>query len=183
MATQENINNEPPQAKSKSRLYIGIIILILALAMPIWGTALVTALGLSPGISTVLIGLSIAGGPDLLLLLAAAVMGKDALNQILGQIGKWFKRNFKLSENVSKKRYILGLILFWGSILIRWAVGFLKPLSVAAKGSTDWGLVILVAFEVVLVISVFVLGANYWEKLGSLFRWNTRVIQIEEQAG
>lgn len=170
-----------PETKSKTRLYLGVIILILALAMPIWGTALVSVLGLSPGISTVLIGLSIAGGPDLLLLIAAAVMGKDALNQILGQIGKWFKRNFKLSENVSKKRYILGLILFWGSILIRWAVGFLKPLSVAVKGSTDWGLVILVAFEVVLVISIFVLGANFWEKLGALFRWNTRVVTIEEQ--
>lgn len=181
MTNQENDKDAAPETKSKSRLYIGIIILILALAMPIWGTALVSILGLSPGISTVLIGLSIAGGPDLLLLIAAAVMGKDALNQILGQIGKWFKRNFKLSENVSKKRYILGLILFWGSILIRWAVGFLKPLSVAVKGSTDWGLVILVAFEVVLVISIFVLGANFWEKLGALFRWNTRVVTIEEQ--
>lgn len=171
-----------PESKSKTRLYLGIIILILALAMPIWGSLIVAILGLPPAISTVLIGLSIAGGPDLLLLLAAAVMGKDALNQILGQIGKWFKRNFKLSENVSKKRYFFGLILFWGSILIRWVVGFLKPLSVAAKGSTDWGLVILVAFEVVLVISIFVLGANFWEKLGALFRWNTRVVTIEEQA-
>jgi hypothetical protein len=161
MMKNEPEENVEPVTKSKTRLYIGIIVLILALTMPIWGTALVSVLGLSPGISTVLIGLSIAGGPDLLLLIAAAVMGKDALNQILGQIGKWFKRNFKLSENVSKKRYILGLI--------------------AVKGSTDWGLIILIGFEVVFVISIFVLGANFWEKLGALFRWNTRVVTIEEQ--
>ena len=75
-----------------------------------------------------------------------------------------------------------GLLLFWGSILIRWAIGFLKPVTIATNGKTDWGLIILIAFEVVLVISIFVLGANYWEKLGSLFRWNTRVVTIEATA-
>lgn len=170
-----------PEAKSKSRLYLGIIILVLALAMPIWGSIIVALLGLSPGLSALLIGLSIAGGPDLLLVVAAAVMGKDSMNYVLGKIGKWFKRNFKLAENVSKRRYAVGLILFWSSILIRWAIGFLKPISFAQSGGTDWGLYILLAFEVVLIISIFVLGANYWEKLGALFRYNTQVVKIEEQ--
>jgi hypothetical protein len=178
MTVEENNQNEAPEVKSKSRLYLGIIILILALSMPIWGSLIVAALGLSPGISTILIGLSIAGGPDLLLLLAAAVMGKESLNYILGRIGGWFKRNFKLAENVSKNRYLFGLVLFWGSILVRWAVGFLKT---GTTSGTDWGLYILIAFEVVLVISIFVLGADYWAKLGSLFRWNTRVITIDDQ--
>jgi hypothetical protein len=180
MTTQELNEPAAPEVKSKSRLYIGIIILILALAMPIWGSLLVSLLGLPPGISTILIGLSVAGGPDLLLLLAAAVMGKDSLNQLLGKIGHWFKRNFKLSENVSKSRYRIGLILFWGSILIRWALGFIRVQPIPPKGDLDWGLYILLAFEVVLVISVFVLGADYWDKLGSLFRWNTRVVTVDE---
>ena len=183
MANQENKEDSVPETKSKTRLYIGIIILVLSLSMPIWGSILVALIGFSPGISALLIGLSIAGGPDLLLVIAAAVMGKESLNYILGKIGKWFKRNFKLAENVSKKRYIFGLILFWGSILVRWAIGFLKPISIAKTGGTDWGIYILIAFEVVLIISIFVLGANFWEKLGSLFRWNTQVVQIEEQAG
>jgi len=181
MAEEEkNSEDVAPEAKSKSRLYIGIIILVLALAMPIWGSIIVSLLGLSPGISAILVGLSIAGGPDLLLVIAAAVMGKDSMNFVLGKIGKWFKRNFKLAENVSKNRYIFGLILFWGSILIRWAIGFLKPISITQTGGTDWGLYILIAFEILLVISIFVLGADYWEKLGALFRWNTRVTRIEE---
>ncbi len=178
---QEITEDAAPEIKSKARLYIGIIVLILALAMPIWGSLIVSILGFPPGISTVLIGLSIAGGPDLLLLIAAAIMGKESLNYILGRIGKWFGRNFKLSENVSKRRYIFGLILFWGSILMRWAIGFFQQMPAPPKGGIDWGLIILLAFEVVLVISIFVLGANYWEKLGALFRWNTRVISIEEQ--
>jgi hypothetical protein len=182
MTTNNNEETAAPKAKSKTRLYIGIIILVLALAMPIWGSIIVAILGLPPAISTVLVGLSIAGGPDLLLVVAAAVMGKDALNHILGQIGKWFKWSFKLTENVSKGRYIFGLVLFWGSILIRWAIGFFKLMPEPPKGGTDWGLIILIAFEVVLIISIFVLGANFWEKLGSLFRWNTRVVTIEEQA-
>ena len=68
MTTQDNGENSAPEPKSKARLYIGIIILILALAMPIWGSILVGLLGLPPGISAILVGLSIAGGPDLLLL-------------------------------------------------------------------------------------------------------------------
>jgi hypothetical protein len=182
MTTQENSENSASESTSKTRLYIGIIILVLALAMPIWGSILVGLLGLPAGISAILVGLSIAGGPDLLLLLAAAVMGKDTLNLILGKIGQWFKRSFKLAENVSKKRYIFGLVLFWGSILIRWAIGFLRPVAMASNEKIDWGLIILIAFEVFLVVSIFVLGANYWEKLGSLFRWNTRVVTIETEA-
>ena len=181
MTNQEKDKDAVPEIKSKSRLYSGIVIIVLALAMPIWGSILVSLLGFSPGISAILIGLSIAGGPDLLLVIAATVMGKDSMNYILGNIGKWFKRNFKLAENVSKKRYIWGLILFWGSILIRWAIGFLKPISIAKTGGTDWGFYILIAFEVIWIISIFVLGANFWEKLGALFRWNTRVVTIEEQ--
>jgi hypothetical protein len=150
--------------------------------MPIWGSLIVAALGLPPAISTVLIGLSIAGGPDLLLVAAAAVMGKNSLNYVLGQIGHWFKRNFKLAETVSKRRYIFGLALFWGSVLVRWVISFFPELPPPAKGGTDWNLIILIAFEVVLVTSIFVLGANFWEKLGSLFRWNTRVVAIEEYA-
>ena len=182
MTTNNNKETAAPEATSKTRLYIGIIILILALAMPIWGSIIVAILNLPPAISTVLVGLSIAGGPDLLLVISAAVMGKDTLNYILGQIGKWFKRSFKLAENVSKKRYIFGLVLFWGSILMRWAIGFFKLMPAPPKGGTDWGLIILISFEVVLVISVFVLGANFWEKLGALFRWNTRVVTVEEKS-
>ena len=180
MTNQENDKDAAPEVKSKSRLYIGIIILVLALAMPIWGSILVGLIGFSPGISAILIGLSIAGGPDLLLVIAAAVMGKDSMNYVLGKIGKWFKRNFKLAENVSKKRYIWRIILFWGSILVRWAIGFLKPISIVRTGGPDWGFYILIVFEVVLIISIFVLGADYWEKLGSLFRWNMRVVPIDE---
>ncbi len=180
MTTQENDDDVAPEAKSKSRLYIGIVLIVLAIVMPIWGSILVGLIGFSPGISAILIGLSIAGGPDLLLVIAAAVMGKDSMNYVLGKIGNWVKRNFKLTENVSKKRYTWGLILFWGSILVRWAIGFLKPISIIKTGGTDWGLYVLIAFEVVLIISIFVLGADFWEKLGSLFRWDMRVVPIDK---
>lgn len=178
-ATVEATENEDtPKAPSKTRLYVGILILILALAMPIWGSAIVAMLGLPPGLSAVLVGLSVAGGPDLLLLIAAAVMGKETLNAILGRISGWFKHNFRLAENVSKRRYIIGLILFWGSIVARWGVSFLKVQPSAPNGDMDWGLIILLSFELLLIVSIFVLGARYWDKLASLFRYNTRVVEI-----
>lgn len=181
MITNEKSNkNAAPEAKSKTRLYAGIIILILALSMPVWVSLIVAALALSSAVSTVVIGLSVAGGPEVLLVLAAAVMGKDALNSILGKVGNWFKRSFKLSENVSKGRYNFGLVLFWGSILIRWGVGFFHIPATPADG-TDWGIITLISLEVITVISVFVLGANFWEKLVALFRWNTRAVTIDEQ--
>jgi hypothetical protein len=64
MSETELTDGQTSEAISKTRLYTGIFLLILALAMPVWGSAIVAMMGLPPGISTALIGLSLAGGPD-----------------------------------------------------------------------------------------------------------------------
>jgi len=65
--------------KKDWRFYTGLTVLVLALLVPLLALG-VPFLGLSTGVSTVLIGGLVAGGPEVLVLVAAALLGKEVLH-------------------------------------------------------------------------------------------------------
>jgi hypothetical protein len=65
--------------KKDWRFYTGIAALVLALVLPLLGLA-VPLLGLPTAVSAVLIGGLVAGGPEVMLVLAAAFLGKETLH-------------------------------------------------------------------------------------------------------
>jgi hypothetical protein len=74
--------DSPPLLKKDWRFFTGIAALLLAMVLPLFGLA-VPLLGLSTAGSALLIGGLVAGGPELLLVLAAALLGKDTLRAFL----------------------------------------------------------------------------------------------------
>jgi hypothetical protein len=70
--------DQPPVLNKDWRFYTGLTALVLALLVPLLALG-VPFLGLSTGISTVLIGGLVAGGPEVLVLVAAALLGKEVL--------------------------------------------------------------------------------------------------------
>jgi hypothetical protein len=80
-AIERNISpdDSPPGLKKDWRFYAGIAALLLAMVLPLFGLA-VPLLGLSTAPSALLIGVLVAGGPEVLLLVAAALLGKDTLH-------------------------------------------------------------------------------------------------------
>jgi hypothetical protein len=79
----------PVDGASAGRVRAGWIVLIVALALPALALG-VPFLGLSATSSTLLITALVAGGPEVLLLVAAALLGREAFDAILGRVKRWF---------------------------------------------------------------------------------------------
>ena len=85
--TTANQVNEKPETKRDWRYYVGLFMFVLSLILPLLALVIVPLLGLSPGLSAILFGLSVAGGPDVILVGAAAMLGKENLEFLFSKLG------------------------------------------------------------------------------------------------
>ena len=74
---------ESETAPSGWRYWLGLILLVLSLTLPLIALVLVPLLGFPEGVNVVLFGLSLAGGPDLLLVPRFPRMGKNAPRRLV----------------------------------------------------------------------------------------------------
>ena len=174
MSTPTEVNQRS-ETRRGWRYYLGLILFILSLILPLLALVIVPLLGLSPGINTVLYGLSLAGGPDVILIGAAALLGKENLEYLFSKLGNWFKRLVKWDQ-VSPRRYRIGVWLFWISILISLAFFYFLPETLREGDQPGWGFYVSVGADILFIISFFVLGAEFWGKLGALFQYNAREV-------
>lgn len=130
---------------------------------------LVTRSDLAPGLKATLTGLLLLGIPELAILAAVAILGKTGFDYLVGGIKRRlaaFFREHGPAQDVSATRYRIGLALFLIPILFGWASPYVghhlpgydtEPFTYAVIG------------DVLLVVSLFVLGGSFWDKLRSLF--------------
>lgn len=146
------------------RLKTGLILLVLSILLPLVAVPLVVALGLSSTMTASLSGVLLLSGEGVGIL-AIAVMGKPGYLYIKNRVFTFFKR-YGPTREVSRRRYILGLVMFFVPILFGWVSvytanyipGFVQnPIPYAVVG------------DLLLIASLFVLGGNFWDKLRSLF--------------
>ena len=169
MSTPSDGSNQP-NPKRDWRYNLGLFLFVLALILPFMGLLIVPLLGLDPGLSTALTGLTLVGGPDVILIGSAALLGKENLDYLFSKLGGWFKRLVKWDE-VSPRRYRTGVWLFWISILAGFALFWLFPSTLINAGQLGWGAYATAAADILFVISFFILGAEFWGKLGVLFQY------------
>ena len=172
MSTPNEVN-QLSETRRDWRYYLGLFLFVLSLILPILTFIIVPLLGLSPGISTVLYGLSVAGGPDVILIGAAALLGKENLEFLFSKLGSWFKRLVKWDQ-VSARRYRTGVWMFWIGIVISLAFFYFLPETLREGNQPGWGFYVSVGADILFIISFFVLGAEFWGKLGALFQYNAR---------
>lgn len=163
------------EGKRDWRYYTGLILFVLHLILPVLALIFVPLLGLSGGINAMLYGLSVAGGPDLLLIAAAALMGKENMQYLFSRLGSWFKNVVKWDQ-VSPQRYRIGLWMMVLSVIITAVLFYIFPQTLADGNEPGWGFYVTVGADIVFIISFFVLGANFWTKIWALFQYNARVV-------
>jgi hypothetical protein len=151
------------------RFAIGVALIVLGyVALAFIPT--VTNSNLAIGAKTVITGF-IAILPLLSKIGAVAIMGKPGFNY-LKQIITGYAGKLAPAQIVSPARYRLGLILFVISFffgqLLDYLPGFLVDWSANEIG---WSLVA----DVVLVVSLFILGGDFWDKLKALFTYDATV--------
>ena len=170
MDPEKKGNSSLPAAEKK--IIIGSIVFILGQLSPLILIPIVVSLDLSSGWTTALSGLLMFGFPELAILASVAIMGKQGFEFIKGKVFGYFKK-IAPPDTVSNTRYKIGLVIFIIPFLIAWLLPYFSNLISAYK---DFGIYINIGGDLLLIISLFVLGGDFWDKLRSLFIQDSKVM-------
>jgi ABC-type uncharacterized transport system permease subunit len=146
------------------RFKLGSVMLLLSLVGPLVIIPLLATLGLS-GTSTASLSGVVLVGAELLMVAAVAVMGKEGYETIKGYASNFFRR-YGPPDEVGQSRYRVGLIMFIVPILFGWLVPYFQILTF---DFSEWTLALAIIGDLFLLLSLFVLGGGFWDKLRSLF--------------
>jgi len=153
------------------RLITGGFFFILGLICPVF-IPLVFLTGFSVAFKTILSGLLALGIPELLMLIAIAILGRPGYEYLKSNVFQLFKK-YGPPAKVSRARYRIGLVFFISPILF----GLLLPyISGLLPFYSENSLVINISLDVIFLISLLVLGGDFWDKLRSLFIYNSKAV-------
>ena len=165
---KEQTNDTSPF--SQKRLVVGTVILVVGFLSPLlipW----VTSTSWSVGVKSFLSGFLAFGIPEIFMLIAIGIMGKPGYEFIKAKMAKVIKPLLP-PDRVSRTRYRIGLVMFSIPILF----GFSEPyLGHFFEGLKDVPIFLYVAFDLLFVTSLFVLGGDFWDKLRGLFDHDARI--------
>jgi hypothetical protein len=102
---------------------------------------------------------------------AIAIMGKAGFNHARRIVFR-FLRRFGPARRVSRGRYRLGLVLFLIPFFMTWLAPYIT--GIVRPGSI-YGFLQSASLEALLLVGLFVLGGEFWDKVGALFRPHARV--------
>ncbi|MBZ0187319.1 MAG: hypothetical protein K8F91_13815 [Candidatus Obscuribacterales bacterium] len=154
------------QAKSISavRLYAGLCLIALSLVLPVFSIVIIGST-LPAWLKASLVGLVSIGGPEVLAFIAIAILGKEAFDLLMAKVVGLLKR-FAPAGPVGKIRYYLGLTImlltFVPSVIMAYIPQWLPD-------SSPWRIYICVAADLGFLISLFIAGGDFWDKLRALF--------------
>jgi len=164
-------NNKIETLPPKGKLVTAGIIFTCGFLSPLL-IPFVTSSNLSTGWKATLSGLLALGVPELFMLIAAAVAGKEGFNYIKSKIFGFLKKHGP-PDTVSKSRYRIGLVLFTIPILAGWLIPYFSNIIPSYEQNR---FLINVVGDIILLASLFVLGGDFWDKLRSLFIYGAKVI-------
>jgi hypothetical protein len=169
MNTDPDPGRKPPVLRKDWRFFIGAGLMILALVMPVFAL-LVPSLGLSVAQSAVVVGLLIAGGPEVICLLAVALLGRETFQHFTYSAKKLLRRTV-LDTPASKTQYYAGLAINLASWLPLYLYGYMPEALPSGQGR----IAILAGADIVFIASMFVMGGEFWGKFRRIFVWEGRI--------
>jgi hypothetical protein len=132
---------------------------------------MITATELPTRWKTIISGMLAFGIPEVFTLAAIAVMGKSGYNLIKDRIFSFIKKHGP-PDRVSRTRYRIGLVMF----VLPLVLGWLGPYGAyKIPGYETHRFVVSLIGDLMFVVSLFVLGGDFWDKIRSLFIHGARV--------
>jgi hypothetical protein len=159
----------PPTLKRDWRFYSGMTALVLSVVVPL-GALVVPFLGLSMAQSALVVGALLAGAPEVLCILAVALLGKETF-QYFAHRAKGALRRAVFDQPASKARYYVGLAI----VLLSWLPLYLYGYVPGIMPGGDARIYILAAMDLAFVVSVVLMGAEFWEKVRRIFVYEGKV--------
>jgi hypothetical protein len=158
------------EVNKQTRLYAGITLLILATISPLFGF-LIAKTNLSVVMKTTIIGLLTAGIPEVLILGAAAILGKQNFERIKSKVFALIRR-LRPTARVGKTRYFIGLVMFLIPLIPTYVMAYAPQWL---PDSSPGRLYVNLAADLIFASSLFILGGDFWDKLTALFVYDSRV--------
>ena len=152
------------------RVKAGFAVFVASLAWPVL-LPILPLLGAS-GATVAAFGAIMVVAAEIMLLAGAALAGKEGFALIKSRVFGFFK-TLGPPKEVSRARYGMGLVLFTLPLLFGWASPYLGH---HLPGFDEHPLTFAIAGDVVLLISLFVLGGDFWDKLRALFVRGARAV-------
>lgn len=151
------------------RLKVGLALLVVGLLLP-FATVVVFWTDWPDWVKNGVAGLLIFGF-EIVMIPAVALMGRENYDRIVAQVRRTSSQ-FAVAHKVSRPRYRFGLALLGTTIVVAWIVSYLPALLPADPGTR---LLVNLALDFILAVSLFVLGGEFWDKLRALFLYDARV--------
>jgi len=146
------------------RLWFGIIVLVVGFLSPLLIPG-VLATEWSTGVKSVISGLLAFGIPELFMIIAVGVMGKEGFNYLKRYLSLVL-RKYGPPDEVSPVRYTIGLIMFILPLVLSIIAPYFGHKLAFFENSE---ITIMIILHTLLFFSIFVLGGDFWDKLRSLF--------------
>jgi hypothetical protein len=143
---------------------VGFAIFVASIGWPVLIPVL-PLLGVSARTTAAFSGVMLVAA-EFMLVAGAAIAGKEGFAYIKATVFGFLKSYGPPSE-VSRTRYTIGLVMFATSLVFGWASPYVGS---HLPGFEQGQLVYAIAGDVLLLISLFVLGGAFWNKLRSLFQ-------------
>jgi hypothetical protein len=143
---------------------IGATIFVAGFAAPL-AIPLVTSSSLPVAWKTGISGALAIGIPEIAMVAAAAIMGKEGFAQLKLRFGRLLRR-YGPPDIVGPIRYRIGLVMFTVPMLLGWLEPYLHHYLSGFDTQPVW---VHVGGDVSFIASFFILGGDFWDKLRALF--------------
>ena len=167
MAPKTTIAKQPPPGW---RFHTGIILFVLGFLSPAF-IPLVAATNLPTKWKIGISGLLSIGIPEVLAIVAVAIMGKAGFKYLKSLVFGFLKKH-ATPDRVSRTRYRIGLVMFVSPILFAWLAPYAPHLIPGYEGHR---MAVNLVGDLLLISSLFVLGGDFWDKVRALFVHDARV--------
>ncbi len=149
---------------SSWRFRTGVTLIAIGWICPLF-IPLVTKSTLSIEWKTALSGFLLVVGPEVLSILAIAILGKDGFNYLKEKVFALLRRAAPTAK-VSRTRYRAGLVI-WALLFIYGSFVWYAPHLV--PGYSEHRIALNLTADFLFIASLFVLGGDFWEKFRALF--------------
>lgn len=152
------------------RLVTGIILLVIGLILPL-GIFILPATSWSDAVKKVVGGVLFFGF-EITAIPAVAIMGKENFDRIMAMVKGRFSK-LKPSGDVGPVRHAIGILLFVLPILPTYITAYAPEWLPEASSQRFY---INLGADGMFLISLFVLGGDFWDKLRALFIREARAV-------
>ncbi len=158
------------------RFRFGLFFFVLGWVCPLF-IPLVTSLNLTAETKTYLSGFLLIGAPEVFSIISIVILGKPGFEYIKSKVFSFIKRAVPQGQ-VSRFRYRVGLTMLFFHVVYANLI-FYAPDLIIGYGENRMAMNLIA--EILFIVTLFVLGGEFWEKLRALFLYDAKV-KLPEQA-